>query len=125
MRNSRDFVSERHSKSISEQKFIFVPLIKRDEQTVATLLQMTNLWSLQDLKDMMLLCKQLKWAEGIEIILRSKSCHRQYLTIPHTSQNLFLHYVSKIPYQLIDDIEANDESTMIELSRKGGLQITV
>lgn len=44
-------------KSIDEQKFIFIPILKRDEETLATLLELTNLWTIQDLKDIMLLCK--------------------------------------------------------------------
>ena len=88
-----------------------MPLLKRDEQTLNALLELTNLWTLQDMKDILHLCKQMKWAEGLEVTLKSKSCHRQFLTIPHTEQNEFLHYVTKITYQQIDDVDAEDEAT--------------
>ena len=111
IRHDRDFTSQRHAKSVNEQKFIFIPILRRDDDTLATLLEMSNLWSLQDLQDIMQLCKQMKWAEGIETTLKSKSSHRQYMTIPFTSQNIFLHYVTGIPYQMMDDVGEDDEST--------------
>ena len=67
-----------------------MPILNRDEVTLKKLLELTNLWTLRDLMDIMLLCKQMKWYEGVETVLRSKSCQRQYLTIPHTNQNEFL-----------------------------------
>ena len=76
VRHERDFCKNRNSKSIHEQNFIFVPILQRDEMALKLLLELTNLWTLNDLKDIMLLCKQMKWAEGIEVVLKSKSCHR-------------------------------------------------
>lgn len=125
VRHDRDFCLRKHQKSVDQQKFIFVPLLKRDEQTLNALLELTNLWTLQDLKDIMLLCKQLKWSEGLEITLRSKSCHRQFLTIPHTEQNQFLHYVTQIPYQQIDDVDAECETTSLEQDARKDIQVTV
>mmetsp|Transcript_6917 Transcript_6917/g.8286 ORF Transcript_6917/g.8286 Transcript_6917/m.8286 type:complete len:110 (+) Transcript_6917:1296-1625(+) len=84
VRHERDFTRDRASKQIHEQIFVFVPILNRDETTLQKLLELTNLWTLRDLHDIMLFCKQLKWFEGIEVVLKSKSCHRQYLTIPHT-----------------------------------------
>lgn len=75
IQNDRDFVRSRHTKALFEQKFVYVPILKRDEITLGTLLELTNLWTLQDLQDIMLLCKQMKWEEGIETVLKSKSCH--------------------------------------------------
>ena len=124
VRHNRDFCQDRHSRSIDQQKFVFVPILKKDEQTLAALLELTNLWTLQDLCDMMLLCKQMKWAEGIETVLRSKSCHRQYLTVPNWIQNQFLNYVTKIPYQQIDDVEDDDEATAIEATAKQDIRVT-
>ena len=66
------------------------------------------------MSDILLFCKQMKWTEGIETVLKSKACHRQYLTIPHTSQNQFLHYVTQIPYQQIDDVAEDDEASTLE-----------
>ena len=73
--HNRDFVRNRQAKALNEQKFVYVPILKRDEATLATLLELINLWTLQDLQDIMLLCKQMKWEEGIETVLKSKSCH--------------------------------------------------
>ena len=53
-----------------------MPILKRDESTLAALLELTNLWSLQDMCDILLFCKQMKWTEGIETVLKSKACHR-------------------------------------------------
>ena len=53
----------------------------------------------------------MKWFEGIEIVLKSKSCHRQYLTIPHTEQNIFLQSVTDMPFLLMDVNDAEDSST--------------
>ena len=84
VRHGRDFGLRRSDLHVTEQNFIFLPILRRDETTLETLLGLTNMWSMEQLKDIMVLCKQMKWHEGIQIVLKSKSCHRQYLTIPHT-----------------------------------------
>ena len=57
VRHNRDFTKNRSSKAIHEQNFVFLPILNRDEVTLAKLLELTNLWTLQDLQDIMLLCK--------------------------------------------------------------------
>ena len=47
--HSRDFVRNRQAKALNEQKFVYMPILKRDEATLATLLELINLWTLQDL----------------------------------------------------------------------------
>ena len=98
VRHERDITSLRSQKQLHEQAFIFVPLVNRDEDTMRELLELSNLWTMRDLHDLMFFSKQLKWFVGIEIILKSKSCRRQYLTIPHTEQNAFLHQVADLPF---------------------------
>ena len=102
-----------------------MPILNRDDVTLAKLLDLTNLWSLQDLQDIMLLCKQMKWSEGIETVLKSKSCHRQYLTIPHTSQNVFLQYVTNLPYQMMDDLSEDDSTEASASLQKNTLRVLV
>jgi hypothetical protein len=69
---------------------------------VKELLDITTLWTLDDLKDMIGLCKQAKWAEGISIILQSKAMHRKYLAMHNVDQNAFLHQMIVIPYEILD-----------------------
>ena len=82
VRHDRDITTRRGQKQLHEQMFIFAPMVNRDEATFKELLELSNLWTLRDMHDLMFFCKQLKWFEGIEIVLKSKSCRRQYLTIP-------------------------------------------
>ena len=89
VRHERDFGIRRGDLQISEQNFVYLPILRRDEGTLTTLLELTNLWSMDQLKDIMILCKHMKWHEGISIVLKSKSCCRQYLTIAHQNQNIF------------------------------------
>ena len=76
MRNSRDFIDDRRNKSIQEQRFIFIPILNRDAETLQTLMELSNIWSMQDIQDIMSFCKQVKWPRGVEIVLESKSCTR-------------------------------------------------
>ena len=47
------------------------------------------------------------------------------MAITHASQNIFINYVINLPYQLIDDLEVDDESSTLERSIKGVLKVTV
>jgi len=111
VRHARDFSENRRQKQLHEQNFVFVPILNRDEVTLGKLLELTSLWTLQELQDVMLLCKHMKWSEGVETVLRSKACHRLYLAIPHTTQNVFLQFVTNLPYQLIDELDDGDDAT--------------
>lgn len=103
LRHARDFRSDQGQiQFVSQQYFVYLPLLRRDEKFVTELLELTNLWTLGQLEDMALICRQLKWSKGINAVLSSKSCKRQYLTMPHTSQNLFLRYIMKLPFEITD-----------------------
>ena len=47
------------------------------------------------------------------------------MSIPQTSQNIFINFVINLPYHLLDDLEIDDESTALEQSIKGALKVTV
>ena len=55
--HSRDFNMKRNNQKICEQMFIFIPMIKKEWWIVTDLLQLSNLWSLKQLEDLMLLSK--------------------------------------------------------------------
>ena len=55
--HSRDFSIKRGNQMISEQLFIFIPMIKKEWAMVTDLLQLSNLWTLKQLEDLMLLSK--------------------------------------------------------------------
>ena len=63
LRTNRDFRA--HHQMIHDMQFIFVPILKKNSQMLKELLQISNLWTLEDMKDIMVLCKQAKWSEGI------------------------------------------------------------
>ena len=67
----------------------------------------------------------MKWFHGVEVVLKSKSAHRQYLTIDHQNQNLFLQYVTKLPYQIMDVIPEEDEASTMESALRGSTRITI
>jgi hypothetical protein len=69
MRKSRDFLVDRRNKWIQEQRFVFIPILNRDDHIFEGLLELSNIWSMQDLQDLMLFCKQAKWVRGVEIVL--------------------------------------------------------
>lgn len=103
LRNKRDFRADH--KMIHEMHFVFVPILKRNAQMLSELLEIMNMWSLDDLKDIMVLCKQAKWADGISIVLQSKAMRRQFLSMHNVDQNLFLNDTVMIPYELLDNNE--------------------
>ena len=82
VKHERDFSINRLKRNIFQQNFVLIPILKRDEQTLAKLLDLTNLWQLQDMNQIILLCKQVKWPAGIEIVLKSKSCKMLYEALP-------------------------------------------
>jgi hypothetical protein len=68
---------------IHDQHFVYIPILKKNALIVRELLQISSLWTMDDLVDMMVLCKQAKWAEGITIVLQSKAMHRNFLALTH------------------------------------------
>ena len=90
---------------IYDMHFAFVPILKKNAVMLRELLEISNLWSLADLRDIMVLCKQAKWAEGISIVLQSKAMHRNFLAMHHVDQNQFLHETIMLPYELLDSNE--------------------
>lgn len=56
LRNKRDF-SARKQTMIHEKPFIFVPILKKHAAMLKELLNIPTLWTLEDLKDMIVLCK--------------------------------------------------------------------
>ena len=101
LRNARDFL-KRENSMIHDQQFVYIPILKKNALIVRELLQISSLWTMDDLVDMMVLCKQAKWAEGITIVLQSKAMHRNFLALTHVDQNLFLHDTVKLSYELLD-----------------------
>ena len=103
LRNKRDFCA--NHQMIQDTHAVFVPILKKQGLMLRELLEISNLWTLEDLKDMMVLCKQAKWSEGISIILQSKAMHRNFLAMHHIDQNIFLHDTVRLPYELLDSNE--------------------
>ena len=78
----------------------------------ADLLALPNLWTLQQLEDLMQLSKQMRWSRGIEVILESKSCQRIFTSLSHTVQNIFCRRALKLPYEkLIYVTDTTNSST--------------
>ena len=116
MRKSRDFLVDRRNKWIQEQRFVFIPILNRDEHIFEGLLELSNIWSVQDLQDLMLFCKQAKWIRGVEIVLQSKSCTRQFLCLDHVEQNRFCHKALQLAYELTDEeVTGKDASETTDL----------
>ena len=46
------------------------------------------------------------------------------MTVPNWIQNQFLNYVTKIPYQQIDDVDEDDEATAIMATNKQDIRVT-
>ena len=116
VKHSRDFNVNRANLRIHEQSFIFIPFLRKKWSIVKDILALYNLWSMKQLEDLMLLGKQLKWSQGIELVLDSRSCQRLYMNLPHTAQNVFCSRLLRLPYEKIhsndEDEETRDERAM-------------
>jgi hypothetical protein len=104
LKSRRDFGGRKH-KNLHEMPCVFVPILKKNSAMLRELLHISTLWTLDDLKDMIGLCKQVKWAEGITIVLQSKAMHRNFLAMHNVDQNSFLHEMVVVPYELLDNDE--------------------
>jgi hypothetical protein len=54
--------------------------------------------SLVEIMDLLHLCKNTRWVEGIEIVLKSKCCAHMFGELNHREQNSFVWEVSTLPF---------------------------
>jgi len=62
--------------SIEQMPFIFVPIVTKNAEVFKILLNISNLWSYNDLKEISIFLKQIKWREGYQIFFRTISVHQ-------------------------------------------------
>ena len=58
---------------IQNMTFLYVPALKKDLQSFEVALNYINCLTREDVRDLLLLLKQINWTEGIEAALKSKS----------------------------------------------------
>ena len=62
--------------SIETMPFIFAPILSKNSKVVKILLDVANLWSMDELKQIAVYMKHVNWPEGIKIVLASTALHQ-------------------------------------------------
>lgn len=95
-----EFNAEHEFLKIEEMPFIFVPIAQKQTEILEILLNLPNLWSYEDLKQISILLKQVKWREGFKIFFKSLSVHHQYKMLSFPERFRFIRDCLMLPYQL-------------------------
>ena len=64
--------------SIEEMPFIYVPIVQKYAEVFRILMSIPTLWSYDDIIQIAIFLKQIKWREGLKIFFKSQSVHQQY-----------------------------------------------
>jgi len=100
-----DFCPDYENLKLEEMNFIFKPLVQRRTEVVEVLLSLPNLWSYEELVQISIFLKQLKWKKGFEIFFRSPAVTQQFKTIDLPDRFKFIRNSMMLPYMLETTVE--------------------
>ena len=124
-----DFNVEHEFSNIEDMPFIFVPITQKQTEILEILLNLPNLWTYEDLKQISILIKQVKWREGYKIFFKSLSVHHQYKVLSFAERFRFIRDCMMLPYQMEYIPQEEDEEDLYqnnlndEMARKFYLSI--
>jgi hypothetical protein len=74
--------------------------------------------SIVEIVDLLNLCKNTRWVEGIEIVLKSKCCSHMFGELNHKEQNDFVWGINILPF-ITDESDSTTRTTEPQESPTG------
>jgi len=68
---------------IAEIPLLFLPIIRKDIEVLRMLFHSNIYLTCQEIKDVLVICKDVSWTEGIECILKSRVCAQMFTYLSH------------------------------------------
>ena len=71
LKSIEEFSPEYEGRTLEQMYFIYVPIAKKDSGIFEILLDIPTLWTYEQLSQILIFLKQVKWREGLTIFFKS------------------------------------------------------
>ena len=68
---------------IAETPLLLLPILRKDIEVFRMIFQSNIQLTCQEIKDVLGVCKDVSWTEGIECVLKSRICAQMFTYLSH------------------------------------------
>ena len=100
LKQKSEFNMDHENFSLEQMFFIYVPIVKKEAGVFEILLNIPNLWSYEELRQISIFLKQVKWREGYQIFFKAKSVRQHYKLLLLPDRFRFIRDCLMLPYRM-------------------------